>query len=222
MHAEPHLQACLLDRSTAEATSKRQPQQSSREDERLDRHQLEHGTAQQQSAARSLDALRRRLRELSALQVSDARPWPAGTRTATPGPLAAGVSPGLVYSTIDALVRFVTRFLPLADPASTGGGGGGARSAAQRQRQQQPSRAAAAAIAAWLISLSSASRTCWRAPRGATSSSGCFTTSSESSTGTSTSSNHVQATAVEAAAAAAQTQTAAAAWLASRSTCGEG
>eukprot|EP00903_Cladosiphon_okamuranus_P014395 g13363.t1 len=125
MHAEPHLQAaCLLDRYAPEATSKRQPPQTSRADECLDHHhhQLEDGATQQQLTARSLDPLRLKLRELSAVQqVSDERqPSPGTIRTAAtvPGALAAGVSPGLVYSVMNGLVHFVTRLLPLVGPAT--------------------------------------------------------------------------------------------------------
>eukprot|EP00752_Nemacystus_decipiens_P009229 g8244.t1 len=154
MRAEPHLQACLLDRSTAEATSKLPPQQTSREGERLDHHQLEHrGTAQQQPTSPSFYALRRKLVELSAQQVSDdERPLPsAGTRPAVPGALAAGISPGLAYSAIDALVRFVERLLPLVDPASSDTPG--ARRSAQRQRQPSPPTPANALVDLALLCL---------------------------------------------------------------------
>lgn len=144
LRAEPHLQACLSDRSTFEATPKRQPPQKNREDERLNhhQHQLEHGTARQQPTAWAADPLRRKLRELSALrEVSDER-RSLGTRKAA-GPddfAASALPPGLVYSVIDALVRFVARFLPLVDPSTAVAAAGAAPPSPQQPQPSPPSQ----------------------------------------------------------------------------------
>lgn len=127
-HAEPSLQAYLFDRSAAAGalSSYHQPSQESPDRQHLHHQQqkLEHRTAQQQSrACWTADSLRNKLTELSTLQVSDERPQP-GTKntTAIPGgPFTAPATPpGLVYSAIDALVRFVTRLLPLVDHGVVG------------------------------------------------------------------------------------------------------
>lgn len=72
-----------------------------------------------QSTAWTAGPLRRKLRELSALHVSDDGPSPGGTG-ALSAAFAVAAPPGLVYSALDALVRLVSRLLLLVDPASSG------------------------------------------------------------------------------------------------------
>ncbi|CAM9723958.1 unnamed protein product [Ectocarpus sp. 12 AP-2014] len=62
--------------------------------------------------------LRRKLRELSALHVSDDGPSPGGTGGVSAA-FAVAAPPGLVYAALDALVRLVSRLLLLVDAASS-------------------------------------------------------------------------------------------------------
>lgn len=62
--------------------------------------------------------LRRKLRELSALHVSDDGPSPGGTGGVSAA-FAVAAPPGLVYAALDALVRLVSRLLLLVDPPSS-------------------------------------------------------------------------------------------------------
>ncbi|CAN0420239.1 unnamed protein product, partial [Ectocarpus fasciculatus] len=71
-----------------------------------------------QSTTWTAGTLRRKLRELSALRVSDGGISPGGT-SAVSAAFAVAAPPGLVYAALNALVRLVSRLLLLVDPASS-------------------------------------------------------------------------------------------------------
>ncbi|CAM9277384.1 unnamed protein product, partial [Ectocarpus sp. 13 AM-2016] len=107
--AEPSLQAFLSRRSKHEGMPGNSGDGSARQQGQPEAARLTAWTA---------GPLRRKLRELSALHVSDDGPSPGGTGGVS-APFAVATPPGLVYATLDALVRLVSRLLLLVDAASS-------------------------------------------------------------------------------------------------------
>ncbi|CAM9256695.1 unnamed protein product, partial [Ectocarpus sp. 4 AP-2014] len=107
--AEPSLQAFLSRSSKHEGTPGNSGDGSARQQGQPEATQLIAWTA---------GPLRRKLRELSALHVSDDGPSRGGTGGVS-GAFAVAAPPGLVYAALDALVRLVSRLLLLVDAASS-------------------------------------------------------------------------------------------------------